>query len=63
MEGPDANKKKQWDSVHKCPQCGHVLKLGEIDLMTVTTGMVDCPNCTWSGPVEIQVVERKKPVE
>jgi hypothetical protein len=57
------NGRKQWDSVHKCPKCGHVLSLSEIDLMTAASGMVDCPKCSWSGPVEIQIVERKKPTE
>jgi len=63
MEGPDTNGKKQWDSVYACPQCGHEINLGEIDLMTVTTGIVDCPKCDWSGPIEIQIVERKKTTE
>jgi transcription elongation factor Elf1 len=57
------NGRKQWDSVHKCPRCGHAFKLGDIDLMAVTTGIVDCPNCGWAGQIEIQIVERKKPVK
>jgi hypothetical protein len=35
------------------------LKLGDIDLMAVTTGIVDCPHCGWAGQIEIQIVERK----
>jgi transcription elongation factor Elf1 len=56
----DPNPKK-WDSVHKCPQCGHILKLDEIDLKAATTGIVICRNCDYSGPIEIQVIEREKP--
>jgi predicted RNA-binding Zn-ribbon protein involved in translation (DUF1610 family) len=54
---------KQWDSAHKCPQCGHVLKLADIDLKAATTGIVVCPNCNWSGPIDIQIVERIRPTE
>jgi len=52
---------KKWNSVHKCPQCGHILKLDEIDLKAVKTGIVVCPSCGLSGPIEIQVFEREKP--
>ena len=44
-----------WESVHICPRCGHILNLAEIDLKTITTGIVACPQCDWEGPVEIQV--------
>jgi hypothetical protein len=56
---PNTNELKQWDSVHRCPRCGHALKLGDIDLMAVTTGIVDCPHCGRAGQIEIQIVERK----
>jgi hypothetical protein len=29
----------------------------EIDLRTVTTGIVECPRCEWVGPIEIQIAE------
>ncbi len=63
LQGSDTNENKQWGSVHKCPKCGHVLNLSEIDLMTVTTGIVDCLKCGWSGPIEIQIVERERPLQ
>jgi predicted RNA-binding Zn-ribbon protein involved in translation (DUF1610 family) len=47
----------RWESVHVCPGCGHVLKLNDIDLKAATTGLVFCPNCEWSGPIEIQIIE------
>jgi hypothetical protein len=52
---------KKWDSVHKCPQCGHILKLEDIDLKAATTGIVACPDCDLSGPIKIQVLERENP--
>jgi len=47
---------EQWESVHVCPKCGHFINLSEIDLRTVTTGIVDCPRCEWVGQIEIQIV-------
>jgi predicted RNA-binding Zn-ribbon protein involved in translation (DUF1610 family) len=59
----EANEKKQWDSAHKCPDCGHVINLRDMDLKDVTTGIVACPNCEWLGPVEIQIIERAHSAE
>jgi len=53
-----------WESAHVCPNCGHVINLAELDMQALTTGIVTCPNCDWSGQIEIQVVDqvpRKKP--
>jgi transcription elongation factor Elf1 len=53
-----------WESVHVCPNCGRVINLAELDLIAITTGIVTCPNCDWSGQIEIQVIDqvpRKKP--
>jgi transcription elongation factor Elf1 len=57
----DTSAIKQWEAVHKCPRCFSALKLADIDLKAVTTGIVACPNCDWSGPIEIQIIERAKP--
>jgi len=51
------NGQKQWESVHQCPKCGHTLNLGEMDLRAISTGMIVCPRCEWSGPVRIEIVE------
>jgi ribosomal protein L37AE/L43A len=48
----------QWESVHICPRCGHILSLEDIDLKTITTGIVECPKCQWEGPIEIQVTDQ-----
>ena len=52
---------KRWDAAHKCPRCCHAFRLADFDLKAVTTGIVACPNCDWSGPIEIQIIERGKP--
>jgi len=48
---------QHWESVHVCPECGRALNLADIDLKTITTGIVECPFCDWSGPIEIQIVD------
>ena len=63
LQPPNTNCQKQWESVNQCPKCGHPVNLGEIDLRAISTGMIVCPNCEWSGPVHIEIVERKSPVE
>jgi len=53
-----------WESVHVGPNCGRVINLAELDLRAITTGVVTCPDCDWSGQIEIQIVDqvpRKKP--
>lgn len=55
----DGNDSKRWESVHVCPKCSHKVSLGEIDLRVIATGMIVCPSCSWSGPVRIEVIERR----
>jgi DNA-directed RNA polymerase subunit RPC12/RpoP len=54
---------KGWESVHICSKCGYVINLAEIDLQTITTGIVECPRCEWIGPVEIQIAETDETIE
>ena len=57
MSSPPNNpaENARWESVHICTRCGHAINLEEIDLRTITTGIVGCPKCYWEGPIEIQV--------
>jgi hypothetical protein len=59
---PESSEHKHWDCVHRCPQCGHITKVGDLDLKAATTGIVGCPTCTWTGQIEIQIVERPQSV-
>jgi len=62
--GANSEDGQSWESVHVCPNCGHVINLAQLDLRAVTTGIVTCPSCDWSGQIEIQVVDqvpRKRP--
>ena len=56
----NASKKKSWGSVHVCPQCRSTIRLDDIDLKAVTTRIVNCPLCDWSGQLEIEIVERER---
>jgi transcription elongation factor Elf1 len=49
---------KSWESVHVCPNCGHVVNLAELDLRAITTGIVTCPSCDRSGQIEIKVIDQ-----
>jgi predicted RNA-binding Zn-ribbon protein involved in translation (DUF1610 family) len=51
------NERGPWESVHICPKCGLSVNLSQIDLRTITTGIVECSRCEWVGPVEIQIAE------
>lgn len=48
----------QWESFHVCPQCGFPMDLAKLGLRGSTTGLVTCPKCDWSGPIEIRVLNR-----
>jgi len=49
-------------SAHVCPQCGHAVDLKDLGLRSGATGLVTCPKCEWSGPVNIGIVP-KEPAE
>jgi predicted RNA-binding Zn-ribbon protein involved in translation (DUF1610 family) len=49
---------QHWESVHVCPNCGNVINLAELDLRAITTGIVTCPSCDWSGQIEIEVIQQ-----
>ncbi len=55
---PELSGHRRWDCVHQCPQCGHIINLGDLDLKAATSGIAACLNCTWTGQIEIQIVER-----
>jgi len=60
---PQSNGPKHWESVHRCPKCGHLINLDTIDLPEIATGIVTCPKCEWSGAISIEIAEAEKPAE
>jgi predicted RNA-binding Zn-ribbon protein involved in translation (DUF1610 family) len=59
-EQNDNDEAKHWQSVHACPQCGFSINLKELGLKEGATGLVTCPRCNWSGPVEIRVIDQEQ---
>lgn len=56
----DREEKRPKISAHVCPQCGFSINLKDIGLKGGTTGLVTCPKCDWSGPIEIQIVDNER---
>jgi hypothetical protein len=57
LQKPD--ERKQWTSAHVCPRCGFPIDLENLGLRSGTTGLVTCPKCDWSGPVEIRIIDKE----
>jgi DNA-directed RNA polymerase subunit M/transcription elongation factor TFIIS len=51
--------RKDWEHIHVCPKCRHILHPDEIELGSIVLGVMTCPKCEWSGPINLQIVERK----
>jgi len=51
--------RKEWNSAHVCPRCGFPIDLEALGLRGGTTGLVTCPKCEWSGPIEIRIVNKE----
>jgi predicted RNA-binding Zn-ribbon protein involved in translation (DUF1610 family) len=63
LHTPQPSEKNEWKSVHKCPNCGHEISLGKLNLYETTTGIVTCPKCGWAGQIDLQIVLQKDSVE
>jgi hypothetical protein len=51
-----AEKLNGWNSAHVCPRCDFSIDLEELGLRGSTTGLVTCPKCDLSGPIEIRII-------
>jgi Sigma-70 region 2 len=56
----DDSLNESWESAHVCPSCEYVIPLADLDMGAVTTGIVSCPRCDWSGRIEIRVVNANR---
>jgi ribosomal protein L37AE/L43A len=56
IERHDNDESKQIESAHVCPQCGTPILIENIGLREMTTGIITCPKCDWSGKINIQIV-------
>jgi hypothetical protein len=48
-----------WDHVHQCDVCGHAVRIDHIDLKVIATGVITCPKCESSGPVNVRIIDGK----
>ena len=48
-----------WDHVHQCGACGHAVRIDEIDLKIITAGVITCPKCESSGPINVQIMDER----
>ena len=56
-EPQHAGRNRKWEHVHQCPQCGHIVKAEAIPRASIVTGVMTCPSCEWSGPINVQIIE------
>jgi uncharacterized paraquat-inducible protein A len=56
MWTPGHDRESRWEHAHQCSQCEHVVKGSEIPHQSIATGIMTCPRCEWSGPINVQIV-------
>lgn len=56
MDAKDVHADGNWEHVHRCPQCEHIIKADEIPHSAIATGVLTCPRCNYSGPINVQIV-------
>jgi hypothetical protein len=55
----DISKTVRWEHAHQCRRCGHVVRTDDIDPQVITVGVITCPKCEISGPINVAIVEMK----
>jgi transcription elongation factor Elf1 len=45
---------------HQCRNCNYVVRGAEVDLKAISTGLITCPNCEVTGPINIQILSNKE---
>jgi predicted RNA-binding Zn-ribbon protein involved in translation (DUF1610 family) len=55
---PQGSANGRWEHVHQCPQCRHIVRAEQIPRPAIISGVMTCPNCEWSGPINVQIVKR-----
>jgi hypothetical protein len=50
-----------WDHVHQCGVCSHTIRIDRIDLRVIAIGVITCPNCEASGPINVRIMELIRP--
>jgi transcription elongation factor Elf1 len=56
---PNACEAVLLESAHVCPRCGNTVSLQQLALREMTTGIIICLNCAWSGQINIKIIEKR----
>lgn len=56
---PETASNTHWDHVHQCGVCGHAVRIDHIDLRVIAAGVITCPKCKSSGPVNVKIMDEK----
>ena len=51
--------KTLWEHVHQCGVCGHSIRIDRIDLKVIAAGVITCPKCETSGPVNVKILDER----
>jgi DNA-directed RNA polymerase subunit RPC12/RpoP len=54
-----AGLKTSWEHVHQCGTCGHPTRIDHIELKIIAAGVITCPKCEFSGPINVKIVDEK----
>ena len=49
----------EWEHVHQCPKCGFIVRANQIDMKATSTGVITCPQCARSGPINIRILKKE----
>jgi hypothetical protein len=49
----------RWEHTHQCRGCGHAIRINDLDPKAITTGVVTCPKCEMSGPINVKILQLK----
>ena len=52
--------KKRWEQSHQCRGCGYVVRLSDIELKVIMAGVITCPKCETSGPINVVILDEKE---
>jgi len=56
---PETASNTRWDHVHQCGVCGHSIRIDRIDLKVIAAGVITCPKCESSGPMNVKIMDEK----
>ena len=50
--------KAKLEHAHECRTCGHAVRIDDIDLNVIAIGVITCPKCETSGPINVKIIEK-----